>query len=180
MSNSNSKPVSMEELFDRHAPQQMISEANAFKTVPKGMYRLRATKYAATESETDKRLTVWFSLDILGPDGTRKAKGGVKVSPDERRTAKGNLDTQSKLYGQLVKALFPSHSPEDQPSTAEVIQVFMQAPVDGFVTLQYQGPKDPQTGYPVWLDPQNDDEEIEYKKRGYKAINIVRSIQAAH
>lgn len=179
MTDFNQKPVSMEELFERRASQQMVSEANAFKTVPNGMYRLRATKYAATEDDA-KRLTIWFSVDILGPDGTREAKGSMKVSPDEGRTAKGNLDTKSKLYGQLTKALFSSNAPEDQPSTAEVIQVFMQTPVDGFVTRQYQGPKDPQTGYPTWLNPQNEDEEIEYKKRGYKAMNIVRSVQKAN
>lgn len=171
------KKLSMEELFEKRASQQMVSEATAFKTVPKGMYGIRATKYDATE--TDKgRTSIWFSVDILGPDGTRKAKASLKVSPDEGRTAKGWLDGQSKLYGQLVKALFPNKV-EEQPSTAEVIQTFMQTPVSGFVALQYKGPKDPQTGYPTWLDPKDEAEETEFRKRGYTPTNIVRSVQKA-
>src|SRR5678816_1312240 len=171
MANEDRK-LSMEELFDKRASQAMVSEANAFKTVPKGLYRLRATKYDASE-DANGRVTIWFSVDILDNEGNRKAKGSLKVSPNEARTAKGYLDTKAKIYGQLVKALglTPTDGGE-QPNAGEVIQTFMNTPVDGFVALSFKGPKDPQTGYPSWLDPQNEEEETRYRAAGYTPTNI--------
>ncbi len=169
----------MEELFDKRASQAMVSEANAFKTVPKGLYRLRATKYDASE-DANGRVSIWFSVDILDSEGNRKAKGSLKVSPTEARTAKGFLDTKAKIYGQLVKAL--GLIPEDggeQPNAGEVIQTFMSTPVDGFVALSFKGPKNPQTGYPSWMDPQNEEEEARYRAAGYTPTNIIRSVQKA-
>ena len=171
------RTLSMEELFTKRASQQMVAEANAFKTIPKGMYRLRATKYEATQNELG-RTTIWFSVDILDNEGNRKAKGSVKVSPDEVRTAKGFQDTQTKLYGQLVKALglLPEGEAE-QPNAGEVIQAFMSTPVDGFVALSFKGPKNPATGYAEFMDPKTEEEEAQFRSRGYTPINIVRSLQ---
>lgn len=178
------KKLSMEELFERRAAQQMVSEANAFKTVPKGMYRLSASKYDASETAyegKEPRTTVYFSVDILDKEGKRLAKGSVKISPDIARTQKGTLDTQSKLYGQMIKALFGNLPPEEQAkvSVAEVIQTFMSTPVDGFVALQYKGPKDPQTGWPIWYNADTEAEELDCRQKGYTAVNIIRSIQKA-
>jgi hypothetical protein len=176
--------MSLEELFELRASQQMISESNAFKTVPKGMYRVKATKYDISKTAyegKDPRVTIWFSVDILDPEGKRLAKGSIKVSPDEQRTAKGYLDTQSKLYGQLTKAL--SLQPEnggEQPSAAEVVQTFMNTPVDSFIALQYQGPKDPISGYPMWFNADTEAEELDCRQKGYKAVNIIRSVQKAN
>ena len=172
---SEAVKLSMEELFDKRASQQMVAEANAFKTVPKGLYRLRATKYEASKNDAG-RVTIWFSVDILDPEGKRLAKGSIKASPDEGRSAKGYLDTQSKIYGQLTKALF---TPEEQAdvNVPTLIQTFMTTPVDGFVALSFKGPKDPMTGYPTWNDPQSDAEEMEFRKRGYSPTNIIRSVQ---
>jgi hypothetical protein len=168
----------MEELFEKRASQQMVSEANAFKTVPKGTYRLRATKYEA--SDNNGRTTIWFSVDILDPEGKRLAKGSFKASPDEVRTAKGYQDGQTKLYGQLTKALnLVQNGDGTQVNAGEIIQTFMQTPVDGYVTLTYKGPKDPLTGWPTWNDPENEAEELEFRKRGYTPTNIIRSIQVA-
>lgn len=172
--------LSMEALFDKRASQAMVSEANAFKTVPKGLYRLRATKYDISQDAAG-RVTIWFSVDILDKEGNRKAKGSIKVSPDEARTAKGYLDTKAKIYGHLVKALglTPQVDGQEQPSASEVVQTFMTTPVDGFVALSFKGPKDPATGYPTWMDPQNDQEEAQYRAAGYSPTNIIRSVQKA-
>ncbi len=174
------RKLSMEELFDKRASQAMVSEANAFKTVPKGVYRLRATKYDASEDQAG-RVNIWFSVDILDAEGNRKAKGSLKVSPSEVRTQKGYLDTKSKIYGQLVKALglTPQQDGQEQPNAGEVIQTFMSTPVDGFVALSFKGPKDPMTGYPTWMDPQNEAEETQYRAAGYTPTNIIRSVQQA-
>jgi hypothetical protein len=184
------KSVSMEELFEIRASSAMVSEANAFKTVPKGTYRLRATKYDTSEGETQAftkadgtsrgRYSTWFSVDILDKEGNRKAKGSVKVSPDEVRTAKGYQDTQTQLYGQLTKALgLQPENGGEQPTLSEVIQVFMTTPVDGFITLTFKGPKDPMTGYPSWNDPANEAEEAQFRASGYTPTNIIRSIRKA-
>lgn len=171
--------LSMEQLFDKRASQQMVSEANAFKTVPKGVYRLRATKYEASQNDNG-RVTVWFSVDILDPEGKRLAKGSFKASPDEVRTAKGYQDGQTKLYGQLVKAVgLQQDNGGEQPNVPEVIQTFMNTPVDGYVALTFKGPKDPQTGWPTWNDPTDEAEELEFRKRGYTPTNIIRSVQKA-
>lgn len=172
--------VSMEELFDKRATQQMISEATAFKTVPKGLYRVRAKKYDATTR--DGRLSVYFQVDILSPEGNRLASGSFKVSPNEGRTAKGGLDTQAKLYGQLLKALYASATPEEQAqvSVAELIQTFMQTPVDAFIALQFKtAAKNPLTGWADWVNTSNEEEEIAARKAGHVASNIIRSIQRA-
>ncbi len=181
---TEARKMSLEELFEKRASQQMISEANAFKTVDKGMYRLRASKYDISETNYDGNLrtTIWFSVDILDNEGKRLAKGSIKISPDEVRTKKGNQDTQTKLFGQMAKALFPDLDDEGRAgiSAAEVVQTFMTTPVDGFVAKQYQGPKDPQTGYPTWVNSDTEAEELECKKKGYKAVNIIRSVQKAN
>lgn len=178
------KEMSMEELFEKRASQQMVSEANAFKTVPKGVYGLRATQYKAT-SDVDKdtgaeRTNIWVSVDILGEDGTRKAKSSFKMSPDERRTAKGFLDGKSKIYGQILKAIWPLESDAERAthSAGEVVQLILQTPLQGFVSLTFKGPKDPATGWNAWLDAKDDAEEAEFRKRGYQPTNMVRSIQA--
>lgn len=173
--------ISMEELFDKRAPQQMISEATAFKVVPKGLYRIKATKYDATKN-AEGRITVWFPVDILNADGARLAKGSLKVSPDAARTVTGNLDTQAKLYGQLVKALFPALTPEEQSqvSTAEVIQTFMQTPVDAFIALQFKtAAKNPLTGWADWVNTNSPEEEVAARKAGHVPSNIIRSVQKA-
>jgi len=187
---TEARKLSMEELFDQRASQQMVAEANAFKTVAKGVYRLRATKYETTEAAEQTipkqdgtkrgRITTWFSVDILSPEGKRLAKGSFKASHDEVRTAKGYQDGQSKMYGQLVKALGLERSPEEeQVNVPEVIQTFMVTPVDGYVALTFKGPKDPLTGWPTWNDPADEAEELEFRKRGYTPQNIIRSIQVA-
>ena len=172
--------VSMEELFDKRAAQQMISEATAFKTVPKGLYRIRAKKYEATVK--DGRVSVYFQVDILSPEGNRLAGGSFKVSPDEGRTAKGQLDTQAKLYGQLLKAVYASSTTEKQAevSTAELIQMFMHTPVDAFIALQFKtAAKNPLTGWTDWVNTNTEEEEIAARKAGHVASNIIRSIQRA-
>ena len=177
---SDAMPVSMEALFDKRAPQQMVSEATAFKTVPKGLYRIRAKKYEATMREG--RLSVYFQVDILSPEGTRLAGGSFKVSPDEGRTTKGTLDTQAKLYGQLLKALYTSSTNEEQAqvSVAELIQTFMQTPVDAFIALQFKTvARNPLTGWPDWVNTNNEEEEIAARKARHVASNIIRSIQRA-
>ena len=173
------KEMSMEELFEKRASQQMVSEANAFKTVPKGVYGLRATQYKATDD--NGRTNIWVSVDILGEDGTRKAKSSFKMSPDEKRTAKGFLDGKSKIYGQVLKAIWPNESDADRAahSAGEVVQLILQTPLQGFVSLTFKGPKDPATGWNAWLDAKDDAEEAEFRKRGYQPTNMVRSIQAA-
>lgn len=183
---TDDRKLSMEELFDQRASQAMVSEANAFKTVPKGLYRLRATKYDASVNEKVQvnghgRTVIWLSVDVLDKEGNRKAKSSFRVSPDEVRTAKGYLDTQSKLYGQLVKALGlqPDQPGQEQPNAGEVIQTFMVTPVDGFIALSFKGPIDPQTGYNTWMDPQNEAEEAQYRAAGYSPTNIIRSVQKA-
>jgi len=175
------KKVSLEALFDKRAPQQMVSESKAFKTVPKGVYRLRATKYEATQDPKTDRVTIWFAVDILGPDGQRLAKTSLKISPDVGRNDKGNLDTQAKMYGQLISALYSSATPEEQGqvTAAELVQTFMQVPVDGFIALSFKGPIDPATGYPTWMNTNSDAEEIEARKQGFTAVNMVRSLQKA-
>ena len=169
-------PVSMEALFEQKAPQQMISEATAFRTVPKGRYVLRATKYEATEdNKVPGRTNINFSVDICGDDGSRKAKAFIRVSPQEGRSAKGYLDQKSKLYGQLVKALFPTGT---DVSAGELVQTFMQQPVKGFVALQYKAPQnDPITGYGIYVDPKTEEEETECRQKGYVPGNVVRSVQ---
>jgi hypothetical protein len=172
------KEMSMEELFEKRASQQMVSEANAFKTVPKGVYGLRATQYKAN-SDSDNRTIIWVSVDILGEDGTRKAKSSFKMSPDEGRSAKGFLDGKSKIYGQVLKALWPHESDAERAmhSAGEVVQLVLQTPLQGFVTLTYKGPKNPETGWNEWLDAKDEAEELEFRKRGYTPTNMVRSIQ---
>lgn len=177
---SDAISVSMEELFDKRASQQMVSEATAFKTVPKGLYRIRAKKY---EASTQKgRVSIYFQVDILSPEGTRLASGSLKISPDEARTTKGGLDTQAKLYGQLLKALYASATPEEQAqvSVGELVQTFMQNPVDAFIALQFKTvAKNPLTGWADWINTNNEAEEIAARKAGHVASNIIRSIQRA-
>lgn len=173
--------MSMEELFEKRASQQMVSEANAFKTVPKGVYALRATQYKANKDEKkENRTTIWVSVDLLNEQGVRLAKSSFKMSPDERRSAKGFLDGQSKLYGQVLKALWPNESDAERAnhSAGEVVQLILQTPLQGFVSLTFKGPKNTETGWNEWLDAKDEAEEAEFRKRGYQPSNMVRSIQA--
>lgn len=179
------KLVSMETLFDTKASEQMVSEGNQFKTVARGVYLLRATKYEATEdpkqlnSTGGPRININFNVDICDDEGNRKAKAFVRVSPDEGRTVNGYLDGKSKLYAQLSKALGLGLD-GTQPSAGEVVQTFMQTPVKGFVGLQFKAlTKDPITGKGIYVDPKTDAEEADCRKKGYTPQNSVLSIQKA-
>jgi len=179
------KPVSMEALFEKKASEQMISEGNQFKTVARGVYILRATKYDATEDPKQvnslggPRTNINFSVDICDDQGNRKAKAFVRVSPDEGRTVNGYLDGKSKLYAQLTKALGLGVGGE-QPSAGEVVQTFMQTPVKGFVGLQFKSlTPDPITGKGIYVDPKTEAEEADCRKKGYTPQNSVLSIQKA-
>lgn len=177
------KLISMEALFEKKASDAMVSEGNQFKTVPRGMYGLRATKYEATEDPKqmnavgEPRTNINFSVDIVDDQGNRKAKAFVRVSPDEGRTVNGYLDGKSKLYAQLSKALgFIG----DQPSAGELVQTFMQMPVKGFVGLQFKSnTPDPVTGKAIYMDPKTEAEEADCRKKGYTPQNSVLSIQKA-
>lgn len=179
------KPVSMEALFEKKASNQMVSEGNQFKTVARGVYTLRATKFEATEDPAqlnatgEPRTNINFSVDICDDEGNRKAKAFVRVSPDEGRTKNGYLDGKSKLYAQLSKALGLGLT-DEQPSAGEVTQTFMQTPVKGFVGLQFKSTtKDPITGKAIYIDPKTDAEEADCRKKGYTPQNSVLSIQKA-
>ena len=177
------KLISMEALFEKKASDAMVSEGNQFKTVPRGMYGLRATKYEATEDPKqmnavgEPRTNINFSVDIVDDQGNRKAKAFVRVSPDEGRTVNGYLDGKSKLYAQLSKALgFIG----DQPSAGELVQTFMQMPVKGFVGLPFKSnTPDPVTGKAIYMDPKTEAEEADCRKKGYTPQNSVLSIQKA-
>lgn len=174
------KLVTMEALFEKKASDQMISEGNQFKTVPKGSYTLRATKYEATEDpkqlagDGSPRTNINFNVDIMDDQGNRKAKAFVRVSPDEGRTVNGFLDGKSKLYSQLTKALFPGAT--EQPSAGEIIQTFMQEPVKAFVGLQYRSQTKDAKGKYTYVDPKTDVEEADCRKKGYAPQNSILSI----
>lgn len=177
------KPVSMEALFEKKASDTMISEGNQFKTVPKGVYVLRATKFDATEDpkqvalDGTPRTNINFSVDICDEEGNRKAKAFLRVSPDEGRTTGGYLDGKSKLYAQLSKALGLG-TDGSQPSAGEVVQTFLQTPIKGFVTLQYKAlQNDPVTGKGIYVNPKSDAEEADCRKKGYTPSNSVLSVQ---
>lgn len=178
------KLVSMESLFEKKASNAMISEGNQFKTVAKGVYTLRATKFEATEDPKqlnatgEPRTNINFNVDICDDQGNRKAKAFLRVSPDEGRTTNGYLDGKSKLYSQLSKAL--GYGNEEQPSAGELIQAFMQNAVKGFVGLQFKSlTPDPVTGKAIYVTPKTDDEEADCRKKGYTPSNSVLSVQKA-
>jgi len=180
---NDSTPVSMEELFNTHTTAQALSEANAFKTVPTNYYKLQGTKGEAKRSAMSTefpngRLTLNLRGDVY-KDDKRVGSVGFFVSPDVKRTDKGKLDREIRLYNQIMRALYPEIKTDAelaQINAGEMVARFTQYPIGAFVTETFASDPDPGTGKKSYQDAKTDTEATELRTRGWKPANYVQSI----
>lgn len=138
-----SEELDITTLAGMYTAQETVKEATAFRTLPKGWYRLRIEK-ADLQADTGEMARVpgrpilnlqCDAYDIL--TGEKKGKQFVKASPFVHRNPKddgsaGGLDTASKVWAQFYKAVTEKDGP---PTDAvEVISRIRTLGVfDGFV-----------------------------------------------
>lgn len=162
----------IDELYNIPVDPAQVKEANAFRVVPAGSYQAIATKVDIQENpETFRnpgRKGVRVQASLADNDGNRKGVVFFNASWEAIRDDKGRLDKDSKLWGQLVKALDMG-----EKSVGEVIDAAQRYPFKVFVTVAY---KRPEGGY---VYPKTDADAEQAEREGYTPTNFVQSVGRA-
>lgn len=161
----------LNEMADQQTSDEMVKEANAFKTVPAGKYRLTTEK---AEGRISGEKAPWgqgvkmLHLQVEAKSETRKTKLFLDVTPIELRRENGKLFGPSKLWGNYVKAL----DCQGQPFHV-VLDAIQKYPVDAFVTESFKMPDG------TYSYPRNDEERALAVKGGGEPQNFIQSVTKA-
>lgn len=167
--------IPLEELFSRYANASTITESNKFSTVPTGNYQLQVTK-AEGKAYPDRELA-HFTANVM-IEGKRKGTVFFDASWQEKRNAKGYLDTPSRLWGQLGKALNPGQTDQQiaDINAGELMKQAQAYPVMAFITESFRVPSaTSSTGF-TWDSPKDEATIKAYREKAYEAKNFVQSI----
>jgi hypothetical protein len=174
--------LTMDSLFEKYTSEAQYKEANQSPTVRTGAYRLKDMKAEARlddrqDTPTPGRQYARITAHLHDREtGARKGTAFFNVSWEpfkkENRSGEMKLDSASKLWGQLLKAL--------DASTQSVGQVLKETvpnyPVDGFVDESFRMPDGSFKSY------RGDTEEEREKARralvddGGEPVNFVQSL----
>lgn len=158
------------ELFAQQTSDDLVKEANAFKTLPSGKYRLTAAKLegriASEKSPWPGQKMIHVQVSAQGAE--RKGTLFIDLCVDPLRKENGKLEGPSKLWGQYVKALDMVGHP-----AGEVIDALKLYPVDAFVTEAFKMPD------ATYQYPRNPDEQTKAIDEGGEPKNFVQNIFAA-
>ena len=173
--------INMESLFDTFTSEEQVKESFDKFTAPTGRYTFTASKVTPTEGVDenapdsvktalgDRQYVRVFGRMTEMVDGVEKKRGsvGFEASWVPRKTAKGQADKATKLWGQLVVALDMK-----QKSVGEVLNAISSYPLSIYVNESFKTPE----GYRTAKDAEA---RREYRGLGYDAKNFVESISRA-
>ena len=156
-------------LFTKHAEAEAVKEANAYRTLPSGTYRLSTQKI---EYRLGLPQSPWPGAELIHIQA--KAQGVERtgtlffdISYQTLRREDGRLDSPTRLWGQYEKALGVQGK-----NAGDVVEAITRYPVDAFVTESFQTPE----GYRT---PKTPADHAAYVNAGYEARNFVQNVRAA-
>ena len=153
-------------LHEKHADAEAVKEANAFRTLPSGKYRLTAKKLeyriGSAQSPWPGAELIHIQVDAQG--ATRRGTHFHDISYQTLRRQDGSLDSPTKLWANYEKALGVVGK-----SAGEVVEALTLYPVDGYLTESFKTPE----GYRT---PKTDVEREEYVKAGYEPRNFTQNV----
>ena len=169
---STDQTFDLNTLHEKRAEEAVAREANAFRTLRTGNYRLMAEKaegrIASDKSPWPGAEMVHLQLDARPlENGSKGGKIFLDITYQTLRRADGSLDGPTKLWGQYEKALGATGK-----SAAEVVEAVLAYPVDGFVTESFKTPM----GYRT---PKTEEERMDFVQAGYEPRNFVQNVKAA-
>lgn len=173
--------INMESLFNTFTTEEQVKESFDKFTAPTGRYRFVATKVTPTngcdeaapasihEMYDGRQYVRIFGKMTEMVDGVEKRRGsvGFEASWEPRKTAKGQPDKATKLWGQLVVAL----DMKDK-SVGEVLNAVASYPLSIYVNESFKTPE----GYRTAKDAES---RREYRALGYDSRNFVESVSRA-
>jgi hypothetical protein len=159
-------------LHEKRAEEAVVREANAYRTLRTGNYRLTVEKaegrIASEKSPWPGTEMVHLQVDAKPLiEGERGGKLFVDITYVTLRKQDGQLDGPSKLWGQYEKALGCTGK-----SAGEVVESIRLYPVDGYVTESFKTPM----GYRT---PKTEEERAEFMKSGFEPRNFLQNVRAA-
>lgn len=185
--------ITIDTLFDRYTEDSQLREANALPTVRSGVYRARCLKYDLRVDDREDTSTpgrqsarLFVELRDRQTDERRGALGfSVSWEPHYLETANGRrLDSPSRLWGQLVKALDAAGK-----SVGEILRdVLPNYPFDVFVDESFRMPDGTFKSYRLPRGFRGSDEEAQallaaerraLVAEGGEPVNFVQSISKA-
>lgn len=185
----------VEDYFNEFVDSSAVAELARFKTIPTGNYPLQVTKrdgvyftkhekgywqvvFAEEGASVDPnwRKGVRLQGAVLNADGKKMTTVRVDASWEVKRDNEGKIDSLTRRWDQISKALFPTLKPEERAtkSTGDVLQALSQYPVGAYITEAFHVPA--MDGSKRWTTPKSDDEAKAYREAGYDAKNFVQSI----
>lgn len=165
------------EQFGQFASANLIEEATAYRTVTPGYYQFQGNKiYAFDEEKGFARIG-----GKVFSEGMSRGVVFLKLQWKEERDSKGRLKSACKLFGQALKALYPTKSVNDltQISAKELVDNLMKYPVTVLVTEYYQVP-DPTNSFGSRRERPKTEEEVKaVREQGGVPKNEVIAITVA-
>jgi hypothetical protein len=171
---SDDRTYDLSELHGITADQQAVKEANAFRTLRAGNYRLTAEKAEGRLSGDKFAHGAGIKMVHLQLDAKPLAEGGRggKLFQDitfvTLRKESGKLERQTALWGQYEKAL--GVVGKEAP---DVIAAILAYPVDGFIQEMFVAPDNTLHFY------RTEEERAELVKQGMEPKNFISSVRAA-
>ena len=157
-------------LFTRHAEAEAVKEANAFRTLPSGTYRLTTKKIeyrvGSPQSPWPDAELLHLQVDAVSPD--RRGVLFFDISYQTLRRPDGSLDKPTKLWGQYEKALGV-----EGKNAGEVAEAITLYPVDAYVTESFRLPEG------GWDTPKTPAAREVHVKAQLEARNFVQNIRQA-
>ena len=172
------KTIALEEMFNEFATANMITEATKFGAAPTGSYDMRITKYEGKERDGRKKAHIQAAISA---EGRKRGVVFFDISWVEGRTSSGKLDRESRLWGQLVQALFPDKAATalaDMP-VGEVLDLATKYQLRVFVTEAFKVPDATKNSGYAYITPRSEQELKDLRSKGYNSQNFVQSISKA-
>lgn len=176
--------IPMEQVFEQRAAASQVEEANRYPTLKSGSYVLQATK-AEIKQYDDGTQVAHFSAKATGiphPTTGVQQKGTVffDAAWTEQRGVNGKLRTSSKLWGNILKALWPALPAGElaNKTVGEVCEAMTRFPVSAYVVEAFRIEDATQpNGYRTTY-PRSEDEITAARLAGGVPKNYVQNISA--
>lgn len=177
---SDPEEVSMEELAGLMTAPELVKEATAPRTVPKGWYRVRVDEIKTERDNRENapipgRVVITLVGDQFTLDGEKRGKAFIRVSPEPHRVegkqdpTKSYQDGPTKLWGQAYKAV--TDPGEELPANEVLGRIRERGVLDVFVDEYMKMPDQ------TFARPKNAEERTRLLEEGGEVGNSISSLR---